>query len=113
MEIKKTNIFMTRGDSESIEVSLENDLGSLVPLETGDTIYFTVKISPSSEEIFLQKIITDFPDGKALIEIKPEDTKDLNFMTYMYDLQYTKSDGQVTTIIPPSEFTITEEVTYE
>ena len=42
MKIQGTNISMTRGDSEAIKVTVKDTLGNVIPLVTGDTIYFTV-----------------------------------------------------------------------
>jgi len=44
----------------------------------------------------------------------PADTKDLPApLECVYDLQLSKADGSVITIIRPSKFTIEGEVTYE
>ena len=104
---------MTRGDSEAIKVSCKDSQGVGVPLEDGDTLYFTVKFSVGTEEIEIQKVITEFPDGIAYINISPDDTKSMSFRNYYYDIQLTRADGTVKTIIPPSTFTVKGEVTYE
>jgi len=113
MKVDGNNITMTRGDSETISIFCRNEDLTLVPLVTGDIIYFTVKANMYKEIITLQKIITIFTDGKAIVIIAPLDTKELEFRSYVYDVQLTKADGTVSTIIPPSTFTIGGEVTYE
>lgn len=113
MIIHGTNISMIRGDSQSITVSVKDKDGNKVPLITGDIIYLTVKYNVNTEEKVLQKVITQFEDGNAIIEITPNDTKDTPFKTYVYDIQLNRADGTVSTIIPPSNFTIGSEVTYE
>ena len=113
MIIYGTNLSMTRGDSQSIIVSVIDKDGNKVPLITGDVIYLTVKRRVNTEEKVLQKVITQFEDGNATIEITPDDTKDIPFKTYVYDIQLNRVDGTVSTIIPPSKFTIGGEVTYE
>ena len=113
MEIQGYNITMIRGDTETIKVSCKDAQGVNVPLKDGDTLYFTVKTSISTEEKVMQKVITEFTDGIAYINISPDDTKSLSFRTYYYDIQLTRADGTVKTIIPPSKFTIKGEVTYE
>jgi len=100
------NIKMPRGDSESITV---NGLS----LVAEDTIYFTVKTNTNTKVISFQKKITEFVNGSAVIPIEHSDTKDLNFGRYVYDIQLTKADGTVTTVIQPHEFKIGEEVTYD
>ena len=113
MKVDGNNITMTRGDSETILIFCKDILETIVPFVTGDKIYFTVKVNMYQEIIILQKIITIFTDGKAIVVISPIDTKDLEFRSYIYDVQITKADGTVSTIIPPSKFIIGGEVTYE
>lgn len=113
MKIQGNNIEMIRGDTETIRLSLFNKEDAKVPLDEGDLVYFTVKESTNTESILLQKIITDFVDGTVIINIQPEDTKDLRFRDYVYDIQLNRVNGDVKTVIPPSKFTIGSEVTYE
>ena len=113
MEIQGTNISMTRGDSEAIKVTVKDTLGNTIPLVTGDTIHFTVRKYTLSTTKIIEKIITEFDDGEALITINPQDTNDLSFASYVYDIQLTRENGTVKTIIPPSQLTITGEVTYD
>lgn len=112
MKIRGQNISMVRGDTENIIISCtEDDITK--PFVSGDIIYFTVKINTNTVDKILQKVITEFIEGKAMVEIEPNDTKKLSFMTYVYDVQWTHVDGKVTTIIPTSNFIIESEVTYE
>ena len=104
---------MTRGDSEGIKVTVKDTLGNVVPLVTGDTIYFTVRENMLNQTKIIERIITEFDDGEALITINPQDTNDLRFASYVYDIQLTRENGMVKTIIPPSQFIITGEVTYD
>lgn len=113
MKVIGTNISMTRGDSETITVHCLDANKILVPLVAGDTVYFTVKVNAYATAKLLQKVVTEFVEGKAIIEIKPEDTKSLAFGDYEYDIQLTTSLGVVTTIVPPSKFSLKGEITYE
>ena len=113
MKVNGTNLTMIRGDSESITLLLKKD-GEIIPFNQGDTVYFTVKQSPNTDKIMMQKIITTFDeDGSCTIEINPDDTKNFSFRDYVYDIQLNDSNGRVTTIVPCSKFTISEEVTYD
>ena len=107
-----TNISMTRGDTEAMTVSCTED-GVSRAFVTGDTVYFTVKKSASETEKILQKVITSFTGGKALIDILPTDTKMLDTRAYVYDVQIVFSNGTKKTVITPSTFELTDEVTYE
>lgn len=98
---------MTRGDSETITVSCP-----AIPFATGDKITFTVRKTAASKEKIIEKIITVFDEGKAVIEIAPADTAELRFGSYLYDIQLTRADGTVTTLIKPAAFSVREEVSY-
>lgn len=113
MVIDGTNIYMIRGDSESITISCKNPDGSDRPFADGDKVYFTVKIDAYQESAILQKVAAVFADGKAVIQIGPTDTKQLDFAAYKYDIQLTTAGGTVTTIIPMSNFKVMEEITDE
>jgi hypothetical protein len=113
MTITGTNISMVRGDSESLTIRLFDNDGDQVNIVFGDTVYFTVREALGDTTTILQKVITGFLDGEAIIEINPADTDDLFFKTYVYDIQWTRADGQVKTIVPASNFTILAEVTYD
>ena len=113
MRVEGTDIYIIRGDSATIDVSCQDESGTPLPLQPGDTIYLTVKTHVSMEDKVLQKTVTAFTDGVAHISLLPEDTKALDFVAYVYDVQLTQADGTVTTIIPPSRFVVEGEVTYE
>lgn len=114
MIVSGTNLSMTRGDSESITVSCIDGAGDPVLFVTGDTIYFTIKSDAASTVKILQKVITEFEeDGSAIICIDHADTEECVFKKYTYDIQLTRADGTVTTIVKPATFEITKEVTHD
>lgn len=113
MLINGTNLKMIRGDSESITLKIEHSDSTPYDFQAGDIVYFTVKQRANTKEIILQKILTHFPDNQAIIEINPEDTSELAFRKYVYDIQLTQADGRVKTVVPMSMFEILEEVTYD
>jgi hypothetical protein len=112
MRISGTKISLTRGDSAIISVTTNNNNVPFL-LEEGDIVYFTIKTNATTQTKLVQKVITEFVDGKATITLNPQDTKPLAYGDYLYDVQLTLRTGEVITIIVPSRFTILEEVTYE
>lgn len=112
MVITNSSMTMIRGDTEAFYVSCKEN-GATRSFIAGDKVYFTVKKYASSSEIILQKIIDSFTDGKALIEISPENTSELEIAEYVYDIQITFKDGMVKTVMGPASFSLTAEVTYE
>lgn len=111
----KVNIAMTRGDSESLTVACyekePDGTLSALPFQTGDRVYMTVREDAESD-VVLQKTVDTFADGKAVIPIDSGDTEGLDFGDYLYDIQVTRADGTVKTLILPSRFRLSEEVTY-
>lgn len=104
--ISGNNIEITRGDTGIIEFIPDN-----YEFSDGDILFFTVKDDVYSEEYLFQKEIDIFIDNKAIIMISPDDTKDLDFNTYFYDIQINTADGSVNTVIEKSKFKVKEEIT--
>lgn len=102
------NITLTRGDSASISVTLKNPDGTNYNLQSGDILLFTVKYNCITDNIIFQKDIS----SNATINILPSDTNELSYGTYYYDVQLTKANGAVNTVIPPRDFIIDKEVTF-
>ena len=115
MIVDGTNLSMIRGDTESITVSINDSEGAPISLITNeDTVYFTVKLNTTVQEKVLQKVITNFDiDGNAIVELSHDDTKELPYRAYKYDIQWVDSTGNVRTIIVPSLFTIEPEITFD
>jgi len=102
------NITLTRGDSASISVALKNPDGTDYTLQSGDSLLFTVKHNCITENIVIQKDISE--DG--IINLIPTDTNTLLYGVYFYDVQLTRANGSVNTVIPPRDFIIDKEVTF-
>lgn len=105
---ENNNITLTRGDSASISVALKNPDGTDYILQSGDELLFTVKYNCITEDIIIQKDIST--DG--IINLVPSDTAALLYDIYFYDVQLTKANGDVNTVIPPRDFIVAKEVTF-
>lgn len=105
--VQNNNISLIRGDSGAFTISIADTNGIPVALTDGDVLTFTVRRTPRSPTIVLQKTITG-----GTLYINPTDTQDLTFGSYVYDVELCRADGYTDTIIPPHEFLILEEVTY-
>lgn len=98
-------IQITRGDTGIFNIDLKNGDGEpYIPVE-GDSLRFAMA-KKIGEEVILQKSI---PIDTLILKLNPEDTKELNFGKYAYDIQFTSSDGDVSTIIL-STIELTKEV---
>lgn len=113
MIVRGTNIQMTRGDTEGIIVRVVDEAGEDVSLGSGDKIEFTVRRSASHPEKMIHKVVNTFQNGEARITLYPEDTDGLPFGNCTYDIQLTRANGTVKTIVKPSKFVIGTEVSYD
>lgn len=101
------NISITRGDSAIFALSIKKADGEPYKIAEGDTVIFTVKMSTFDTKIITQKTVVD-----GVVRLHPEDTKDLEYGTYYYDVELTQADGFVSTVISPHKFIVEQEVTY-
>ena len=106
-KVKKNTIFLTRGDTFKAMLTINNPDGSVYTPVEGDTIRFALKENVEDEECL---ILRDIPIDTMLLVIYPEDTKSLEFGSYVYDIQLTKANGDVDTFITASKLKLTAEV---
>ena len=105
-KVDGNNIYLTRGDTAVIELTITDGEGETYDY-SNDTVKFAVKRFVTDATPVIEKT---FEDGS--ITITPEDTKELSFGPYLYDIQLTSEDGEtVATVIIPSTFTVGPEVT--
>lgn len=100
-------IFITRGDSATIEITVTRSNSSVYTLAEGDTLTLSVKRSVRDNEVLISKKITS---GNT-ITFNPSDTQGLDFGEYRYDVQLDTKEGKVYTVIEPDSFFVCEEVT--
>lgn len=105
--INGTTITMTRGDTFVADIVMRDSEGYPVVPSEGDEIRFAMKEDYRDPRPLLTK---DIPISTMQLVIEPEDTADLNFGTYVYDIQLTRADGTVDTFIAKAKLKLTEEV---
>lgn len=111
IKTSKTNITMTRGDSAYIRVRAKNSDSTNYIYKEGDVLHVQVRTPDLAEVVIEGNIAVDSVKNKHIWILKPEDTKDLDIGTYVWDAQIETADGDVFTFIPLSDFTLTTEVT--
>lgn len=107
------DIEFTRGDTQFFKFQIKDGEGNPIQLKDVDKLYFTVKQNANSEEILIQKKYPEniqYTDGYFNFVLNSEDTSDLAYGTYNYDIElksgdYVKTLGQGT-------ITLTEEITF-
>ncbi len=101
-----------RGDSCPLKFQVLDVEEKVVPKEDLHSLSLTCrKFNTKYSEIVFQKNINDFgfENDFYFINIEPQDTRELPYDTYNFDIEATFGDGEVQTL--KSEFTITDEDT--
>ena len=106
---KDNTIHLTRGDTARFSIGrIVNTVTKTNYTPTAeDTVTMTVKKTVQDAAPRVQLIVP----GGEVFHIKPEDTKEMAFGKYVYDIQITMADGDVYTIVPPATFDLLKEVT--
>lgn len=106
----------TRGDTKVFKFKLIDKNGEELSLSDADKLFFTVKKTASSKNITFQKTLNNGielkDDGYYYVTIKPDDTSDLSYGDYGYDIEIKTSTGIVKTLILGT-ITLTEEYTFK
>lgn len=108
----KKNINAVRGDTISFKFSLKTADGQDVQLQDINTLFITLKkgtddISPTIFQKTLEDITID--DGYCHAVFDPEDTENLEYGKYYFDIEVTLNNGYRKTEL--CTLTLTEETT--
>jgi hypothetical protein len=107
--IDGTTMYLTRGDTLDVTVTILNEDGTEYTPTEYDAVRFAVKNSYSDQRTI---IYVDIPIDTMRLRLESEDTKKFHAQKkpYVYDIQLTKEDGTVDTFIDRAQLYITEEV---
>lgn len=106
-KIEGTYITLTRGDTLECKVNIYDADGNEYTPSGNDVVRFALKKTAYDRQPAIYKVI---PNDTMVLTIEPEDTQDLDFGTYVYDIQITLADGTVDTFIADARFNIGVEV---
>ncbi|MBR1439189.1 MAG: hypothetical protein IJ587_11710 [Synergistaceae bacterium] len=103
LEISENRIYLTRGDSAYITISLKDNTGADYEPVAGDKIYFRLK-----EKIFGDKLllVKEIDTATKRLELTPSDTSRLDFATYHYEIELVTASGDRFTVIENGEFVV-------
>lgn len=111
----RNRISITRGDSAQITLTIRDRVtGKPFVPGADDRLTFTVKRAVTNKEVLIIKTLDNGiirQESDCLLLLLPEDTAVLPFGTYRYDVELVLVSGYTDTVIPPSPFIVTGEVT--
>ena len=110
------DLAMTRGDTESLTVTMTVDVdGSTEPFDAAEAV-LTVRDKRDGAKV-LEIDATTLEDGVAVFDFPHELTASLAAGKYVYDVQATTADGIVKTPLgglkQPCRFVLYQDVTYD
>ena len=107
LEINENRIYLTRGDSASIAISLTDSLGNEYTPYFTDRIFFRLKKNVFGNSLILVKEINV---STLKLELLPADTQNLAFSSYRYEIELVTESGLCYTVVENSEFVIGAEL---
>lgn len=106
IKIKDGNIYLTRGDSALLEITITDEDGQTWTPTSTDKVIFALKRSVENPEPLLT---IQAAEGETDITISPSDTKDLSLGLYSYDIHVETTAGNVYTVIADKIFEVGRE----
>lgn len=107
--VRGTSIWVTKGDTLDLTISLKTKDGENYPFVDGDSCRFAMKKSIKDSRPLISKQI---PIDTLHLRLESTETKILEASStpYVYDIQVTFADGTVNTVIALSKLYVMEEV---
>jgi hypothetical protein len=100
-------IFLTRGDTLILTLSLFNHDGTPYVPASGDTIFFRLKKFATYPNLLIEKQIDI---SSMILQLDEADTEGLAFCDYRYEIEVVTADGMHDTVIADELFTIGKEI---
>ena len=100
-------IFLTRGDTLILTLSLSNHDGSEYVPAAGDSIFFRLKKFATYPDLLIEK---EIPTSSMILQLNPADTEGLAFGDYHYEIEVVTAEGMHDTVIADELFTIGKEI---
>lgn len=104
---RQLNITLTRADTAYIDViALKNADGTDYTYEDGDAVWFRLK----GVSLLEKQLGIDFENNKSTLTLLPNDTVNIPFGIYKYEMELVTAIGEHFTFIADKHFTISEEL---
>lgn len=105
-KIKRNRIQLVRGDTLRTKLTIRDKAGNEYIPNSDDEVLFTVKRNAMTNKVLLQKKVVD-----GEVHLEPSDTENLEFGSYVYDVQIILANQDQDTVIKPNIFELLPEVT--
>lgn len=106
IKIVDGNIYLTRGDSALLEITIKDEDGQTWEPTSTDKVIFCIKTNATDPEPL---VTIQAPEEDTDITIMPSDTKDLTYGQYIYDVHVETAAGNIYTVIANKVFEVGKE----
>lgn len=103
LEVVDNRIYLTRGDSAYITISVSNADGTAYEPVAGDKLYFRLKKNIFGSTLLLVRAISL---ETFTLELSPTDTAILDFGSYRYEIELITASGDRFTVIENGELVL-------
>lgn len=109
--IEDNRIYLTRGDTADISLTITQLDGSEYEVQEGDTLIFRMKkyATKESSEVLIEKTAL-VSEGEITFSLMPEDTLTLAFGEYRYEVELVTDADDHYTVIADMEFEVGKEL---
>ena len=107
LDVQNEKIYLTRGDTAYLEIELITQMGESYTPVYGDKLFFRLKKSANKGSLLLEKEINI---NTLTLELSPEDTANLEFGSYCYEVELVTALGQHFTVIENATFILGAEL---
>lgn len=108
------DIEFARGDTQPLKFQIKDNNGNILKMDSSDELIFTIKKNYSTKQKLMQKKLSNgsiyYDSGYYFIILSHEDTANLKYGTYVYDIQLMS--GEIVATLVLGTITLTEEVTH-
>ncbi len=108
------DIEFVRGDTQPLKFQVKDNNGNILKMDWYDELIFTIKKNYNAKQALLQKKLSNgsihYNNGYYFIILTHEDTANLKYGSYVYDIQLMSDDIVATLVL--GTITLTEEVTH-
>lgn len=101
-DVIDNKIYLSRGDSATIGIEITDDESEPYTPSSGESVVFTLKRATEQCKTIIVKEFNE----ELEVSLDESDTVNLSFGVYVYDVVLYDEEGNIYTIIPPTEFEI-------
>jgi hypothetical protein len=107
---RENDLEVIQGTTKVIEICIRDADGNPYDAKNEETLHFGVKVEANYPKYLISKHVSEITGGVAVVTLTPEDTKNIPYGRYKYDVSLESKDGFFN-VIPYSSFIVCPGIT--